>query len=42
MTAEVMTARPAMTLKEVARETAAHRVCEMLVFDEGMRVIGVI
>jgi CBS domain-containing protein len=42
MTAEVVTARPDMTLKEAAREMAAHGISGLPVLDEESRVVGVI
>jgi CBS domain-containing protein len=39
MTEEVVTARPDMTLKEVAREMAAHGVSGMPLLDEELRVV---
>jgi CBS domain-containing protein len=42
MTKEVVTARPDMTLKDAAREMAAHGISGMPVVDEEMRVVGVI
>jgi CBS domain-containing protein len=42
MTVEVVTARPDMSLKEAARELAAHGISGMPVLDEAMQVVGVI
>jgi CBS domain-containing protein len=42
MTTDVVTARPGMTLKEAAREMAAHGISGMPVIDEELRIVGVI
>jgi CBS domain-containing protein len=42
MTTDVVTARPDMTLKEVARQMAAHGVSGMPVLDDEMHLVGVI
>ena len=42
MTSDVVTARPEMTLKDAAREMAAHSISGMPVVDDEKRVIGVI
>jgi CBS domain-containing protein len=42
MTAEVVTARPDMTLKEAAREMAAHGISGLPVLDDELHVVGVV